>query len=139
MSPAATQRKRTGTRSRASRKRKSAGWLGWWPLVLALIATPFAVRAASVMVLSGPGALRLLYPFVVLVQTHASGTFAGTLAPEQRATLAEWMMWAQFPLYGLVASLVGRWRGIGYGLLTVVLLHAVAVLTAIVFPKTLAF
>ena len=67
------------------------------------------MRAASVLALSGPGALRLLYPFVVLAQAHAPAS----LAPEQRDALAEWTMWAQFPVYGLLAALVnGRWRGI---------------------------
>ncbi len=126
--PAATTTRRRTTRKR---KRKARSWLHWWPFALALAATPFAVRAASVLALSGPGALRLLYPFVVLVQAHAPAT----LAPEQRDALAEWTMWAQFPAYGLLAVLVGRWRGIAAGLLTVVLLHAVAIGAALVFSR----
>ncbi len=129
MSLVATERKRPRTRRRAKRKR--AGLLAWWPLLLALVITPFAVRAASVLVLSGPGALRLLYPFVVLLQAHAPAS----LAPEQRDTLAEWTMWAQLPIYGLVVSLAGRWRSIAAGLLTVLLLHAAALSAAILFAR----
>lgn len=95
--------------------------------MLAVVATPFAVRAASVLALSGPGALRLLYPFVVLVQAHAPGH----LAAEQRDALAEWTMWAQFPVYGLLAALVGRRRGILTGLLAVLAVHSAGVLAAI--------
>ncbi len=125
MSPVAPRRKR------ARRKRGRSSLLFWWPLLLALVATPFAVRAASVLVLSGPGALRLLYPFVTLVQAHAPATFA----PEQRDTLAEWTMWAQFPVYGLVAAVVGRWRGIGAGFLAALLLHAAAIAAAILTAR----
>jgi hypothetical protein len=123
----------TTTRRRTSRKRKrrSRSWLLWWPLALALVATPFAVRAASVLALSGPGALRLLYPFVVLVQAHAPAT----LAPEQRDALAEWTMWAQFPVYGLLVVLLARFKGIFAGLLTIALLHAAAIGAALVFTR----
>ena len=123
MTPVATQRKRR------KRRRSSLllSWLSWWPLLLALIVTPFAVRAASVLALSGPGALRLLYPYVVLVQAHAPAT----LAPEQRDVLAEWVMWAQFPVYGLLAVLVGRWRGMGAGVLAALVVHGVAVAAAV--------
>ena len=123
MAPTATARKRPRT---GKRRKARAGWLALAPLVLALAATPFAVRAASVLALSGPAALRLLYPTVVLVQSQAS-----QLAPEQRDTLAQWMLWAQFPLYGLLASLIWRWRGVAAALGTVLALHALAVIVAL--------
>jgi len=69
-----------------------------------------------VLALSGPGALRLLYPFVVLVQ-HA---------PMLRDVPAEWVPWAQFPAYGLLAVLISRWRGTVTGIVTVLLLHLAA-------------
>jgi hypothetical protein len=127
-----TPAKRRGSPARRTKRRAGLPrWLLWWPFVLALVATPFAVRAASVLALSGPGALRLLYPFVVLIQAHAPGH----LAPEQRDTLAEWTMWAQFPLYGLLAVLVARWRGIVAGLVTVLVLHAAAAAAAFVLSQ----
>ncbi|RRA47391.1 hypothetical protein [Acidipila sp. EB88] len=133
MAPAATQRRRPATAPRKrgrSRKQKTSSWLLWWPLLLALVATPFAVRAASVLVLSGPGALRLLYPWVTLIQLHGARLGLGALAPEQRDTLAQWMMWAQFPVYGLLASLVAKWRGIVAGLVVALLLHGAGVAAA---------
>ncbi len=124
MSPAAAARPRTRRRS----KRKQPGLVFWWPLALALIAAPFAVRAASVLALTGPGALRALFPFVALWQAHAPGTFA----PEQREALAAWMLWAQFPVYGLVLSLFARKRKLGLGFAAVVLLHGAALAAALV-------
>ena len=101
----------------------------WVPPLLAVAVTPFAVRAASVLALTGPGAVRLLFPFVVLVQAHTPTA----LAPEQRDTLAEWTMWAQFPLYGLLAALAVRWRSLAFAAALLVLLHAAAVLAAMVW------
>ncbi len=129
MSPAATERKRTRPRRAKRKRRLSQGLLSWWPLLLALVATPFAVRAASVLVLSGPGALRLLYPFTALLQAHAPAA----LSPEQRDTLAQWTMWAQFPVYGLLLALAGRRRSLPTGLLLVLLLHISAIAAAFFF------
>lgn len=85
------------------------------------------------MALSGPGALRLLYPFVALVQAHAPATFAA----EQRDTLAEWTMWAQFPVYGLLVAVIGRWsgRGLRAGLPAALLLHGGAVIAVLLFSR----
>jgi hypothetical protein len=66
MSPSAST-----TRKPASRKKKkgaSAGWFAWWPLVLGIMVTPLTVRAAGVMALAGPDALRTLYPYVLVLQ-----------------------------------------------------------------------
>ena len=125
MSPVAAPRKR------ARRKRKRPSLLSWWPLLLALIATPFAVRAASGLVLSGPGARRRRYPFVARGQAHAPAAFA----PEQRDTLAEWVMWAQFPVYGLLAVIFGRWRGPAAGLLAALVVHGMAVAAAVLLAR----
>ncbi len=91
-------------------------WLSWWPLVLALLATPLAVRAASVLALSGPKALQLLYPFVALVRNTST----------LRVIPAEWVLWAQFPAYGVLAVLIGRRQGVPAGIFTVLLLHLAA-------------
>ena len=121
-------RKRSSTSRSAGRSRS---WLLFWPLLLALVASPFAVRTASVLALTGPAALRLLYPFVSLIEAPSAHLWLHGLAPEQRDTLAQWMLWAQFPAYGLLASLLARWRGIGTGLVVVLLLHALAVAAAL--------
>ena len=109
MSPtAAAPRKRRRT------KRKSPGWRAWWPLALAILITPFAVRGASLLALAGPSALRALFPFAALARAQAS--FA---------------MWAQLPVYGLVLALFARKRRLGVGLLVVLLVHAAALTAAL--------
>lgn len=130
MSPAAAQ-KRPRARRGKSRKRKGAHIRAWLPFLLLVGVTPFAVRAASVLALTGPGALRLLFPWVVLVGTHAPAS----LAPEQRETLAGWAMWVQFPAYGVVVALLMRWRSFAFGAGIALLLHAGAVLVAALWGR----
>ncbi len=127
MSPVAKARGST----RKRRRRKQSKLASWWPLLLALLITPFAVRAASLLALSGPQALRLLFPFVALLQAHAPRSFA----LEQRDTLAEWGMWAQLPAYGVLASLFARWRGTLAAFAGVLALHLLAVGAAMLTGK----
>ncbi|MCL6464873.1 MAG: hypothetical protein K6T49_10140, partial [Acidobacterium ailaaui] len=82
-------------------------------MLLGVLITPFAVRAAGVMALAGPAALRTLYPYVQLVQSPVLG-FSGELA----SVLSQAMMYLQFPLYGLLFSLLLRRKGFGTALLT---------------------
>jgi len=119
MSPTATQRKTT---SRRKKKTNATGWLTWWPLLLGILATPLAVRAAAVMALAGPDALRMLYPWVQLVQSHILG-FPAEIA----GTLSQAMMYLQFPLYGLLLALVLRRKGLLTALITTALVHFGAV------------
>lgn len=128
MSPtaSATQRKPA-----VRRKKKSAaapGWLTWWPLLLGIIVTPLTVRAAGVMALAGPDALRTLYPYVLLLQNHLLG-----LPTELAGTLSQWMMYLQFPLYGLLMALVLRSKGLVPAIITTAVVHfgVVAVVLAL--------
>ena len=61
-------------RRRVKRKKKnSLRWHAWWPLLLAIAATPFAIKAAEILPLMGPSGLvrlRLLYPMALLAQQH---------------------------------------------------------------------
>lgn len=107
-----------GKRSRKPRRRASLSFLRWWPVALAAVATPFAVRAASVLALSGPGALRLLYPSVALF----GALTPHWLAPEQRNWFATGLLWLQFPVYGVLVVATLRWS-LARGLLLVLLLH----------------
>jgi hypothetical protein len=112
-----------GTRKPRSRKKKaSAGWLHWWPLLLGIAVTPFAVRAATVMALEGPDSLRMLYPFVLLLKLRALG-----LPAEMADDLSQLMMYLQFPLYGLFMSLSLRSRGVLLALVQTAVLHFLAV------------
>ncbi|GEM_PF-5028520 len=106
------------TTSKRKKKKSSPGWITWWPLVLGILVTPLTVRAAGVMALAGPDALRMLYPWVQLVQAHVLG-FSGEIA----GTLSQALMYLQFPLYGLVMSLLLRAKGFATALITTAIIH----------------
>jgi hypothetical protein len=115
----------TAPRKPASRKKKktaAAGWLTWWPLLLGILVTPLTVRAAGVLALAGPDALRTLYPYVQLLQNHALG-----LSAELANTLSQGMMYLQFPLYGLLMALVLRAKNFTAALITALVAHLGAV------------
>lgn len=90
--------------------------------------TPLTVRAAGVMALAGPDALRTLYPYVLLLQNHLLG-----LPTELAGTLSQWMMYLQFPLYGLLMALVLRAKGLVPAIITTAVVHfgVVAVVLAL--------
>jgi hypothetical protein len=123
MSPTATQRKPT---TRKKKKSAPAGWLTWWPLLLGILVTPFTVRAAGIMALAGPDALRVLYPWVQLVQSHI-------FTVEIASTLSQAMMYLQFPLYGLLMALVLRAKGLLPAVIAAAVAHfgAVAIVVAL--------
>lgn len=123
MSPTATATKR-----KKKRKSASTGWPTWWPLLVGIVVTPLTVRIAGVMALAGPNALRALYPYVQLAQSHALG-FSGDIA----GTLSQAMMYLQFPLYGLLMALVLRSKGFLHALITTAIVHfgAVAIVVAL--------
>lgn len=107
MSPAAPRkpaRKRNAAPRRARpSKRKDFGWLEWWPVVVAIIITPFAVRAVYMLTLSGPWGPRFIMPWTFLLQGHS-------LHMQETLTdhLVEGVMYAQFPFYGLMAVILHR-------------------------------
>jgi hypothetical protein len=125
MSPSASTAQRKPA-ARRKKKKVAAGWLTWWPLLLGIAVTPLTVRAAGVMALAGPDALRTLYPYVLLLQNHALG-----LPGELAANLSQWMMYLQFPLYGLLMSLLLRAKGILAAVIAIAVLHFVAVIMVI--------
>lgn len=92
-------------RKRGTRKSARAGWMAVFPLLIGILITPFALRAASIVALAGPKAFALLYPWVEVLRSpalHFPANFAGTAS--------EWMMYLQFPLYGLFVMLTWRAR-----------------------------
>jgi hypothetical protein len=102
MSPADT---RTRKRTPPTRKKKGsvpARLTAYAPLILGILITPLTIWAASILAMSGPSGLRLLYPYVVLARAaHASQEYS---SPE---TLSQWIMFVQFPAYGVI-WMVGR-------------------------------
>ena len=88
------------------------------PLLVCLALTPFAVRAASIVALEGPKAFSLLYPWVEVLRSpalHLPASLAGTLA--------QWMMYLQFPLYGLLMTLTFRADRYNRALITGLIAH----------------
>ncbi len=100
-------------------------------MIVALALTPFAVRAASILALYGPAALKVLFPFVAFMQARWTPALAGN----QLEHYASWAMWVQFPAYGLLAALAGRLMGIGRALVLVLGLHVAAVIAALLLVR----
>ena len=119
---ASTLPKRKPAPKRKSRKKQTSGWVAWWPLVVGIAVTPIAVKAATLMALTGPDGLRLLYPWMLIPKLHFLG-----LADSLSDTISQAVMYLQFPLYGLFAMLVHRWKGPGAAVLQLTLLHLLAV------------
>ncbi len=121
----ALPRQRTATRKKTS-SRTPLAWGIVWALVLAgIVAAYFAVRYAEVAPLLGPGGLirlRLIAPLAMLAHQPQLGV------PEAAAdTIAQVLMYAQFPLYGLLLGILWRTAGFLRAASAVVLLHVLAV------------
>ncbi|TCK74040.1 hypothetical protein [Acidipila rosea] len=122
MSPAATRTLPARKPAKRKKKQGGPGLLVWLPVIAGIAITPLTVRAAGVMAMSGPGALRLLYPYVVLLQTPVLG-----LPAELASNLSQLMMYLQFPIYGLLAMLTMRSRSWVSGLGSAIFMHFAAV------------
>jgi len=121
----ALPRQRTSSRKK-SRGRTPFAWGFVWALVLAgTVAAYFTVRYAEVAPLLGPGGLfrlRLIAPLAMLAHQPQLGV------PDAVAdNIAQALMYAQFPLYGLLLGIL--WRAIGFlrAASTIVLIHALAI------------
>ncbi|HEY3988711.1 MAG TPA: hypothetical protein VGM02_05385 [Acidobacteriaceae bacterium] len=118
-------------RQKSAARKKSRGRtpLAWgivWALVLAgIVAAWFAVRYAEVAPLLGPSGLfrlRLIAPLAMLAHQPQLGV------PDAAAdTIAQVLMYTQFPLYGFLLGLLWRAAGFLRAAATVVLIHALAV------------
>jgi hypothetical protein len=118
-------RQKTAARKKSSRKSPLA-WGIVWALVLAgIVAAYFAVRYAEVVPLLGPSGLlrlRLIAPLAMLAHQPELGV------PDAAAdTIAQVLMYAQFPLYGFLLGILWRVAGFLRAASTVVLIHALAV------------
>ena len=126
-------RQKTAARRKSSRKSPLA-WGIVWALVLAgIVAAYFTVRYAEVVPLLGPSALlrlRLIAPLAMLAHQPELGV------PDAAAdTIAQVLMYAQFPLYGLLLGIL--WRAIGFlrAASMVVLLHSLAIAAVMVLSQ----
>jgi len=117
---------------RKRKSKKSSGFLAvWWPLLLGVAVTPFAIHTASIMALAGPSALMTLYPWVLLLKSAALG-----LANGFGENLSQLLMYIQFPLYGVLMALMLRSKTVWTALGTAAAVHFAAVF--IVFLMTRA-
>jgi hypothetical protein len=96
----------------AKAKRDYVTGLQWGVFILSVLATPIAIHAVNVLALSGPSGPTMLYPFMQIVKSPCMSVPA-----DLASTATQWIMYLQFPLYGvLVAKLirpVGLWVGLG--------------------------
>lgn len=87
----------------AQKKSVWSGWRALLPLVLGIVVTPFTIRLASILALEGPKAFALLYPWVIALRSPALHFPADLVGSS-----SEWLLYLQFPLYGLVMTLTFR-------------------------------
>jgi len=114
----------TAARSvKENRRRKGgSGWAAWIPFVLGIVVTPVALRAASILALSGPGGLTLLYPFVQILQNPFLHGANGLADP-----VAQLVLYLQFPIYGLLMARIIPSRGSWVALNVVVAIHGAGI------------
>jgi hypothetical protein len=87
----------------AADKRPGAGWQRFLPLLICVVIAPFAVRGASILALEGPKPFALLYPWVEVIRSPVLN-----LSADLMSRLSQWMLYLQFPLYGLLMTLTFR-------------------------------
>ena len=121
----ALPRQKTAARKKKS-SRSAPPWAVIWTLVLAgIVAAYFAVHYAEVAPLLGPNGLfrlRLIAPLAMLAHQPQLGL------PDATAdSIAQVLMYAQFPLYGFLLGILWRVAGFLRAAATVVLIHALAI------------
>ena len=102
-----------------AKRKKIGGWINFAPIVVGLLVTPVALRSAGVLALSGQGALTVLYPWAELLRSPLFAISAGIVD-----SFGQWVMYLQFPIYGLVMTWILRKRSFGAALMVVVIFHA---------------
>jgi len=114
--------KRSGT---SNRKRKTAGagarWVSWWPLLAGIAITFAAVKMAEILPLMGAGGLlrlQLLYPYALLLKQPQLG-----LSEPVSNNWSQIMLYSQWALYGLYASVVMRWKSLWVTFMQVAAIH----------------
>jgi len=101
---------------RGGGKSSRGGSQALWPLLICIVLDPFTVRAASILALEGTKPFSLLYPWVEFVQLpifHLSG--------DAISRVTQWVLYLQFPAYGLLMTLMyrvdRRLRALNYGII----------------------
>ncbi|MGC2162959.1 MAG: hypothetical protein WA634_13675, partial [Silvibacterium sp.] len=103
----------------AKTKKSSSFWVSLFPLLVGILVTPLALHMAGVLTLSGPDAMTFLYPWVQVVRSPVLHVTADIAIP-----VAQWIMYLQFPVYGLAMTwILLRSRRSGLALMVAVALH----------------
>jgi hypothetical protein len=95
--------------------------MAWWPLLAGIAVTLAAVKTAEILPLMGSSGLlrlQLLYPFAMLLKQPQLG-----LSEQTSDSWSQIMLYAQYPLYGLYASVATRWRPLWGVLIQLIVLH----------------
>jgi hypothetical protein len=129
----ALPRQRTPARKK-SRGRSPLAWGIVWALVLAgIVAAYFTVRYAEVAPLLGPDGLfrlRLIAPLAMLAHQPQLGV------PDAMAdTIAQVLMYLQFPLYGFLLGVLWRAAGFLRATTAVVLTHGLAIAAVLLLAQ----
>lgn len=129
----ALPRQRTASRKK-SKSRSPLTWGIVWALVLAgIVAAYFTVRYAEVAPLLGQNGLfrlRLIAPLAMLAHQPQLGI------PDAMAdTVAQVLMYVQFPLYGLLLGLLWRAAGFLRAASAVILTHALAIAAVLILAQ----
>jgi hypothetical protein len=113
--------KRAGTSHRKTKKTGTAGWLAWWPLLAGVFITFAAVKTAEILPLMGASGLlklRLLYPYALLLKQPQLG-----LSEQTSDSWSQIMLYAQWVLYGLYATIAMKWMQSWKALMQVAVIH----------------
>ena len=129
----ALPRQKTAARKKSKKSIGSNTWMLWMPLLVGIVASYFAVRYAEILPLLGPAGLfrlRLLAPLAMLAHQPELG-----MAEATADTIAQGLMYVQFPLYGLLLGLVWRVAGFTRAAATVVIVHVLAVAGVLILAQ----
>lgn len=107
-------------------RKKGAGLAGWFPFIIGILLTPVALRAASVMALSGADALTALFPWAQAINAPVLH-----LPADVAMSTSQLLMYVQFPVYGLIMVKL-RDKGFFVGLGVAALLHVAGAIMAII-------
>jgi hypothetical protein len=111
--------KRSATSNR--KRKKTPAWAVWWPLLAGVSITLAAVKTAEILPLMGAGGLlrlQLLYPYALLLKQPQLG-----LSEPASDSWSQIMLYAQYPLYGLYASIATRWKPLWGVLIQIAAIH----------------
>jgi hypothetical protein len=112
----------------SSRKKKSSGGvalLRWWPLLLGILIAVFVERIAATVAIAAPEAAKFVLPLPYIVKGHTFGLPASTAE-----SISEFATYAQFPLYGLLLTLLSLRMRFRFALLWLFIVHCVAFVIA---------